>query len=758
MTQSFGPHAAPDAGTRAKGRRGTGWLWSVLLDRAPRLLALLLALQAIRVFEDYWWEETYRVVYAAMGVAGATELLIARFALLRLGIQALGIVAATVVYTPFVWYGWPSSWRNVQEVAAFVRLHAEQLHPFFAIALMTLLAARFIALWATGRRHVLAAVLTVIVLLAAVDSFFPFRLWSNVAWTVAIGLVWLVLLHFRYLRDRHYESWEALTERPLELVLPAALVIGAVVLIGVSMPRAPVLLEDPFTLLMRAQGREVPASKGEAGVLWGLSLTLPAGESQSGYSRNDAEIGGSFRYDFSPVMQVTTTHRSYWRGESKTVYTGKGWEDLPQAGHEQSLPVGAQNVDLPLSQPRDFARTETVEQSVVLLRDEPLPVLFGAGPITSLERVESEERAELVWRPDEWELVLSRPARVKAYSLVSETLVLDEEALRRASARPGDGRSDALAPYLQLPDSLPARVRQLAQEVVAGADNDYDRAKRLETYLKETYPYTNTPDVSRQRSRDVVDAFLFEIREGYCDYFSTAFVVMARSVGLPARWVKGYATGYDPVEEERMRLTLGGYRPDPVGAGTYIVRNADAHSWAEVYFEGFGWVPFEPTAGFTMPLRHAAEEAESVSLPEAGELPDVSAAGGATSGSGWAAALAAVAGAALLAAAGWSGWRNRERLAALWRWLRDRGRTPNERIVLETHRLVRSMHRKGFRRERHETMREAFARWSSSARDISAELEQVLLRFEAARYGPADGDEESYREFVELVNKIRKAI
>jgi transglutaminase-like putative cysteine protease len=455
-------------------------------------------------------------------------------------------------------------------------------------------------------------------------------------------------------------------------------------------------------------------------------------------------------------MQVTTTHRSYWRGESKAVYTGKGWEDIPPSGLVSV--DGREHAELPIAQSREGARTEKVEQAVVMLREEPIPVLFGAGPIASLQALESDDPAAPVWNPEEWELVLRRPAQVASYAVVSETLVLDEEALRRTSARPGDGDAAALAPYLQLPDSLPARVRNLAEEIVSEADNDYDRAKLLETYLKETYPYTNTPDVSRQRSRDVVDAFLFEIREGYCDYYSTAFVVMARSVGLPARWVKGYATGYDPAEEERMRLTLGEYQRDPVGPGTYIVRNADAHSWAEVYFEGFGWVPFEPTAGFAIPLRHAAEEAETGPLPESGGQPETSEAGGETSGSGWKAAAAAVAGAVSLAAAGWFGWRNRERLAALWRWLRYRGATPNERIVRETHRLVRTLRRKGFRRERHETMRETFARWGLSRRDVAADLEQVLRRFEAARYGPAAGDEESYREFVELVNKIRKAI
>jgi hypothetical protein len=77
--------------------------------------------------------------------------------------------------------------------------------------------------------------------------------------------------------------------------------------------------------------------------------------------------------------------------------------------------------------------------------------------------------------------------------------------------------------------------------------------------------------------RDLVDAFLFDIRRGYCDYFASAFVVMARSVGLPARLAVGYASGRE------------------VAPGQWVVTEADAHSWPEVYFEEIGWIPFEPT-------------------------------------------------------------------------------------------------------------------------------------------------------------------
>jgi hypothetical protein len=76
----------------------------------------------------------------------------------------------------------------------------------------------------------------------------------------------------------------------------------------------------------------------------------------------------------------------------------------------------------------------------------------------------------------------------------------------------------------------------------------------------------------------VVDFFLFDLRQGYCDYYATAMAVMARQLGLPARLVTGYASGsYNP------------YR------AVYTVSEADAHSWVEIYFPRYGWIEFEPT-------------------------------------------------------------------------------------------------------------------------------------------------------------------
>ncbi len=132
--------------------------------------------------------------------------------------------------------------------------------------------------------------------------------------------------------------------------------------------------------------------------------------------------------------------------------------------------------------------------------------------------------------------------------------------------------------YLQLPETVPDRARALALELTATAPTPYDRAVAIEAHLR-TIPYSlevYTPP----RNRDVVDYFLFDLQKGYCDYYASSMVVMARAAGVPARFVIGYAPSpYD-------------YRTDQ-----YVVREAEAHSWVQVYFPEYGWIDFEPTGG-----------------------------------------------------------------------------------------------------------------------------------------------------------------
>jgi hypothetical protein len=160
------------------------------------------------------------------------------------------------------------------------------------------------------------------------------------------------------------------------------------------------------------------------------------------------------------------------------------------------------------------------------------------------------------------------------YEIVSSVPVASELHLRAAGQRYPDW---VRRRFLSLPANVPGRVKALAAQLTASQSTPYDRARAIEQYLR-TYPYTL--DVTRPPvNRDVVDYFLFDLKKGYCDYYASAMVVLARASGVPARLAVGYASGTYDLNSKR-----------------YLVTEADAHSWAEVYFPGIGWVPFEPTA------------------------------------------------------------------------------------------------------------------------------------------------------------------
>ena len=146
--------------------------------------------------------------------------------------------------------------------------------------------------------------------------------------------------------------------------------------------------------------------------------------------------------------------------------------------------------------------------------------------------------------------------------------------------------------YLALPSPLPSRVLTLTRQFETDTPNPFDRAIAIESFLRS---FTYTLDLPPPPpDRDVVDYFLFDLQSGYCDYFASAMVVLARASGLPARLAIGYASG--TFDEAQART---------------IITEADAHSWAEIYFPGYGWVEFEPTAG-----RPAIERPAEALMPE----------------------------------------------------------------------------------------------------------------------------------------------
>jgi transglutaminase-like putative cysteine protease len=253
--------------------------------------------------------------------------------------------------------------------------------------------------------------------------------------------------------------------------------------------------------------------------------------------------------------------RYYWRSNTYDIYSGRGWrtgptESVEYDGREQlvdELPVGRRKVELSI---------RTVPQLAGLV--------FTAGDLLS---VDQEFRVEWRTSEDAFGAVLrTANTRSRVQSMAAEA---DASDLRSAQQDYPDWVLDR---YLKLPENTPDRVTRLARDLTATSPTAYDRAIAIESYLRR-FEYTLELEAP-PAGQDIVDYFLFDLQKGYCDYFASSMVVLARAAGLPARLAVGYVTGtYD------------------FDLRAYLVTEAEAHSWPEIYFPEFGWLKFEPTSG-----------------------------------------------------------------------------------------------------------------------------------------------------------------
>ena len=253
----------------------------------------------------------------------------------------------------------------------------------------------------------------------------------------------------------------------------------------------------------------------------------------------------------------------HWRALNYDVYTGAGWA----LSEERQETVSADTaIQLP-----PLTASGTVSQTVYWVQDSRLARYSLGLP------QQFDQEVEAIWR-GQTDLVRVQGTG-SSYTVQSQPPQATAEMLRATAVT--DVPPAILARYTALPDGIPQRVLDLAQEVAGNQGNPYDQAQALEQFLRQ-YPYSLDVE-SPPRNADPVDHFLFEQQTGYCDFYASSMVVMARAMGLPARLGIGYLA--QPTD------------PD----GVQVVYQINSHSWAEVYFADFGWVEFEPTAAFTSP-------------------------------------------------------------------------------------------------------------------------------------------------------------
>ncbi|MGG3838296.1 transglutaminaseTgpA domain-containing protein [Paenibacillus thiaminolyticus] len=723
------------------------WLLGGWSERLFWTCLAVMVWQWIVMLEPYWYDETIAMSKDALLIIWGVSVLFPRqfFGRLLIGLPLVLRVIYMELVRNHLWIEDGSRWERLQ---AF--------HPYIWFVIGIWLCYEAINQIVRGSGRIIMWLLVQVAVFGILDSFTEDILWDQVAWIVGAALVWLIGLHFSQMKHSYPEMKRTSLRYLLQMAVSAIVVIALIITVGVSVPGLEPILTDPYTAWTNRNGTGGNLVDRIVSNVSGTGTGTPT-PTTSGYSNHDSQLGDGFQMNYEPVMTVTSEARGYWRGEAKDIYTGQGWVDAKREESLEPMIIGERfEAD---DAPSKRIQTKEIIQKVQIQSNQIYPVLFGMYSVAAVEELEGGDTERLVWNGRESEVRYEgrgTPRYPTSYTIVSHVPIISEQELRAA---PPSEAPDSV--YLQLPDRFPERVADLARSLTEGETNNYDKAKKIEQYLRTQFTYTNVPDLSKRTSSDFVEGFLFEIKEGYCDYFSTSMAVMLRSVGVPTRWVKGYAPGAREGSDRPMMT--GSFDPDE--GGRFRVTNADAHSWVEVYMGEYGWISFEPTPGFSMPSPDQEKqepdtqpEQEEEKQPEVKEEKKAGKPEEETSLPAWVITAArSIVGAALLGLLAW--------LVRQWgqagfslRWLRTFRRriSPSDRVVLETELWLSYCRLHGLRKEPHETVREAALRWSEGLPKLEAPLQVIVPMFEQAKYSGEPLEQSDVARFREAVRQFRR--
>ncbi len=285
----------------------------------------------------------------------------------------------------------------------------------------------------------------------------------------------------------------------------------------------------------------------------------------------ELEVGSGGHADTNVlVFRVKSDRPVYLREKTFSQYTGKGWNST--ANGTQQVPgvpeTGGASFILTNPQPPvGFDHRERVEQTISVMSGQHEYLLTASEPI----EVHANQRA-LLYYPNNFIALEHHLRRGDVYRVYSKVPTENPRELMQ------DSKSTVRPNYIRLPPKTERRIYDLAVELTAGVNTDYEKVERLRKYISSECMYSLSEPA--MESNDRTAEFLFDRKKGYCDSFATALAVLCREISIPARVVRGYAPG------EWDRET-----------GAYLVREKHYHLWTEVRFENAGWVTFDATEG-----------------------------------------------------------------------------------------------------------------------------------------------------------------
>jgi len=279
-----------------------------------------------------------------------------------------------------------------------------------------------------------------------------------------------------------------------------------------------------------------------------------------------------------PVLEVTDAAiTSLLKSKTSSTYSSEGWQREDNTRYEH---YGGETLLPPVS---SYSKKTEDEIEVAIYKgkggdDTAVSSLSvfptGTTPLlTSLYPVRVSANVPMLYFPEE-QVFHSEEGFPEAYTFRTVHYTFDDSVLRDAEVDPEDK-------YLQLPAGITQRTRELARTITRDSETPYQKAKAIEDYLKANYTYDFYYEHAPE-GWEPNDWFLFEHRRGVCGNFNSAFVILSRSVGIPARLVGGFMI--KPQEEKQ------------------VVYQDQAHAWSEVKFQELGWYTFDATDSRPAPV------------------------------------------------------------------------------------------------------------------------------------------------------------
>jgi transglutaminase-like putative cysteine protease len=370
---------------------------------------------------------------------------------------------------------------------------------------------------------------------------------------------------------------------------------------SIALEEEPVLLVTaPFPVYLRARSYDVYTHKGwETSDTWTISPEVSAKEeTEPGYQKTQ-QIEVKVKVQFSlltgaPIYLPGTpidVSTGYWlqglRGAKYEISISEDEQEM--AAEEENLPLDLQEALSRLREIRSVSHDKLTASEIRSALPDDVRVISYESGAGGVEKVAVQRDA-----PIPLDTVALRTARsINAEQSYQATVSVSNASPEDLSAAGTEYPGWVLDRYLQLPDAMPSRVMDLAHDLTKDSATPYEKAVAICSCLR-TLEYTVNIEAPSQGA-DGVDYFLFETKEGYCQYFASAMTVLLRASGVPSRIAVGYGPG------ELMGSVDTPSSPDGApqdSAKTFAVRNS--HAWSEVFFPGYGWVNFEPTPAYPL--------------------------------------------------------------------------------------------------------------------------------------------------------------